>query len=122
MEVQKLLQIIEATFSARVVLVDFKPENIVRVHKAGKTYLKAIDFDCTCEEGSDMLGDITPSYSCPEVAISMVKQRTMRSVVSNNASSSTDSSIIGFSFWPMAVPAGPPSSIADAQTRTRPKV
>ena len=114
MEVQKLLQIIEAASSAKIVLVDFKPENIVRVQKGGKIYLKAIDFECACDEGTDMLGEMTPSYGCPEFALSMVGQPT--AAVPKNAPVAS-----GFSFWPLAVPNGPPSSIA-AQSRPRPKV
>ena len=114
MEVQKVLQIIEASSSAKVVLIDFKPENIVRVQKAGKIYLKAIDFECACDEGSDMIGDVTPSYSCPEIALSMVGQRP--TPAPRNAPVAA-----GFSFWPVAVPTGPPSSIA-SQIRPRPKV
>ena len=74
-EIAKLLQIIEAASRAKTVLVDFKPENVVRIYKAGKTYLKAVDFDSACEEGTDILGDITMSYSCPEVAKSMLGQQ-----------------------------------------------
>jgi hypothetical protein len=52
-------QIIEAASMAKVVLMDFKPENVIRVVKGGQVNLKAIDFDGSCAEGTDMLSDAT---------------------------------------------------------------
>lgn len=51
-----------------IVLNDFKPSNIVRVHDGSRYYLKAIDFDSSREEGQEMAAEATAAYCSPEVA------------------------------------------------------
>ena len=67
--IAQLLDILVAAHLCRVVLVDFKLNNVVRVSD-GKYYfrLKAIDFDSSRLNDEEMPYETTAAYSCPEVA------------------------------------------------------
>ena len=67
--ISQLLDILVAAHLCRVVLVDFKLSNVVRVSD-GKYYyrLKAIDFDSSRNNDEEMPYETTAAYSCPEVA------------------------------------------------------
>ena len=67
--ISQLLDILVAAHLCRVVLVDFKLNNVVRVSD-GKYYyrLKAIDFDNSRLNDEEMPYETTAAYSCPEVA------------------------------------------------------
>ena len=67
--IAQLLDILVAAHLCRVVLVDFKLNNVVRVSD-GKYYfrLKAIDFECSRLNDEEMPYETTAAYSCPEVA------------------------------------------------------
>lgn len=68
---EKFLAMISTAQAKGVVLMDFKPSNVVRVVSAdGDVFIKAIDFGSGCLEtaNEEITGDTTPAYSCPEVA------------------------------------------------------
>jgi Protein kinase domain len=68
LDAEKLLNIIIAADQAKVVLMDFKLSNIVRVADHNGLHLKAIDFECSCNVNDPITTDTTAFYSCPEVA------------------------------------------------------
>jgi serine/threonine protein kinase len=68
LDAKKLLNIIIAADQAKVVLMDFKLSNIVRVADHNGLHLKAIDFECSCNANDPISIDTTAFYSCPEVA------------------------------------------------------
>jgi Protein kinase domain len=68
LDAEKLLNIIIAADQAKVVLMDFKLSNIVRVADHNGLHLKAIDFECSCKVNDPISADSTAFYSCPEVA------------------------------------------------------
>jgi serine/threonine protein kinase len=73
LDAEKLLNIIIAADQAKVVLMDFKLSNIVRVADHNGLHLKAIDFECSCNVNDPISTDTTAFYSCPEVARWVVK-------------------------------------------------
>jgi serine/threonine protein kinase len=62
------LDILALASQCNIVLNDFKPSNIVRVHDGLRYHLKAIDFDSSREEGQEMAAEATAAYCSPEVA------------------------------------------------------
>jgi Protein kinase domain len=73
LDAEKLLNIIIAADQAKVVLMDFKLSNIVRVADHNGLHLKAIDFECSCNVNDPISTDTSAFYSCPEVAQWVVK-------------------------------------------------
>ena len=73
LDAEKLLNIIIAADQAKVVLMDFKLSNIVRVSDHHGLHLKAIDFECSCNVNDPISTDTTAFYSCPEVARWVIK-------------------------------------------------
>jgi serine/threonine protein kinase len=73
LDAEKLLNIIIAAEQAKVVLMDFKLSNIVRVADHNGLHLKAIDFECSCKVNDPISTDTTAFYSCPEIARWVVK-------------------------------------------------
>ena len=62
------LDILILASQCNIVLNDFKPSNVIRVHDGSRYYLKAIDFDSSREEGQEMAAEATAAYCSPEVA------------------------------------------------------
>ena len=60
-----------------MVLMDFKPANIIRcVNAVHETLWKAIDFDCSRVVGEAISSNITAEYGCFEVAKYVTNQQT----------------------------------------------
>ena len=73
---ESLLDIIYAAHSSAIVLMDFKPGNVVRVSNGIDFILKAIDFDSACRIDDNINNDVscTPKYVSPEVAKIMLSK------------------------------------------------
>lgn len=85
---EKFLAIIAAAHSVGVVLMDFKFSNIVMfVTKEGDVNVKAIDFGNSCSENDmDVIsGDVTPAYSCPEIAKYILAQTASSFLLSDES-------------------------------------
>ena len=92
----QLCELIEAAHAIGVVLMDFKPANVLRVQKKGRFVLKAIDFESSIELGNDgnPIGHYTlagtPQYISPEVSKVLLQQMNGESAAPFKPTSAID--------------------------------
>ena len=100
---EKYLLIVLSACACGVVLMDFKPANIIKVLSSeGADTLKAIDFENSCLEGSNVSGETTAAYSCPELAkyaLAIAKGGKPRPLM---ASQKMDIAALGFAVFELA--------------------